>query len=516
MNRSKLTPLVNVIILGCVTTLAPAVAAPLGTAFTFQGRLTDGFVPANAQYDFVFRLYDAATLGSQIGSDVTVGNLMVTDGLFTTSLDFGVSALDGNARWLEIAVRPGASSGAYSTLSPRQALTATPYALYALNGGLWEQDGTAITNTNTGFVGVNRATKVTNAEYFGVQAPVSSGYGGMYIATDGDALPFYGYDTPSHNAWTQLSGADGKWQLYTDGVARVSVTSDGDVGIGDSTPDARLQVATSSGNAIHASATDAFSYGVYATGVSAGVRGESGASGGAGVYGQNNTNGGAGVEGHTSATGASGVAGYGNFGTGVYGQTANGWAIYGSNGGSNTTGYAGYFNGRVHVQGTLSKNSGSFKIDHPLDPANKYLSHSFVESPDMMNVYNGVVVLEADGTATIALPEWFQVLNRDFRYQLTAIGAPAPNLYIAQEVENNQFVIAGGAPNQKVSWQVTGIRQDPWAEAHRIQVEEEKVGAERGLYLNPELYGADASLSVDRATHDLAKRAPQDAPATAR
>ncbi|MDQ7029822.1 MAG: hypothetical protein Q9O62_08615 [Ardenticatenia bacterium] len=109
-----------------------AIAAPVGTAFTYQGRLTDGGSPANGAYDFQFKLYDAATGGSQVGSTVTKDDVAVSDGLFTVDLDFGSGAFDGNARWLEIGVRPGGSTGAYTTLSPRQALTATPYALFAL------------------------------------------------------------------------------------------------------------------------------------------------------------------------------------------------------------------------------------------------------------------------------------------------------------------------------------------------------------------------------------------------
>jgi hypothetical protein len=157
-------------------------------------------------------------------------------------------------------------------------------------------------------------------------------------------------------------------------------------------------------------------------------------------------------------------------------------------------------NGDVNIRGRVSKGGGSFKIDHPLDPANKYLYHSFVESPDMMNIYNGVATLNAHGTATIALPDFFEALNRDFRYQLTSIGRSQPGLYIAKEISGNRFEVAGGKPGGKVSWQVTGIRQDAYANAHRIPVEEEKPPKEQGHYLYPELFEkpqvADAQLSA--------------------
>jgi hypothetical protein len=158
--------------------------------------------------------------------------------------------------------------------------------------------------------------------------------------------------------------------------------------------------------------------------------------------------------------------------------------------------YAGVFDGNVEVNGTLSKSGGSFKIDHPLDPANKYLFHSFVESPDMKNIYDGVTVLDGSGEAVIKLPDWFTALNRDFRYQLTALGSPGPNLYIAEEISGNQFRIAGGGAGMKVSWQVTGIRQDAYANAYRIPVEEAKPAREVGMYRHPELYGQPAEKKI--------------------
>ena len=114
----------------------------------------------------------------------------------------------------------------------------------------------------------------------------------------------------------------------------------------------------------------------------------------------------------------------------------------------------------------------------------------------MKNVYDGVALLDGNGEAWVELPEWFETLNRDFRYQLTPIGEPAPSLYVAQEIMGNRFQIAGGNPGMKVSWQITGIRQDPYAEEHRVLVEEEKSPRERGRYVNPEVYGMPENLRI--------------------
>jgi hypothetical protein len=115
-------------------------------------------------------------------------------------------------------------------------------------------------------------------------------------------------------------------------------------------------------------------------------------------------------------------------------------------------------------------------------------------------------VLDANGEAVVALPDWFGAINRDFRYQLTCIGGFAP-VYIAEEIANNQFKIAGGKSGMKISWQVTGIRQDAWANAHRIPVEVEKSERERGYYIHPELYGAPEEKGIEWARHpQLMKR----------
>ena len=134
---------------------------------------------------------------------------------------------------------------------------------------------------------------------------------------------------------------------------------------------------------------------------------------------------------------------------------------------------AGFFQGDVHVNGTLTKAAGSFRIDHPLDPEHKYLSHSFVESPDMMNIYNGNITTDKSGNATIVLPAYFEALNRDFRYQLTVLGQFAQAI-VSEKIRSNSFKIRTDKPNTEVSWQVTGIRRDKYAEENRIKVESDK------------------------------------------
>lgn len=197
-----------------------------------------------------------------------------------------------------------------------------------------------------------------------------------------------------------------------------------------------------------------------------------------------------GLHGLSNSPTASGVYGENtSAGFGVAGRSNGaGKAVYGDN--TNASGYAGYFNGNVRIVGSCCQAAtGSFQIDDPLDPANKVLNQAAVQSSEMMSIYSGNATLDSKGEAWVQMPDWFQAVNQDFRYQLTAIGAPGPNLYIAQEIKDNRFQIAGGAPNSKVSWQVTGTRSDAYARQNPIQVEQPKPPSEQGKYLYPQLYG---------------------------
>ena len=173
---------------------------------------------------------------------------------------------------------------------------------------------------------------------------------------------------------------------------------------------------------------------------------------------------------------SSGAAGYGIYATGGVG-------------GVGVAAYAGYFDGNIEVTGTVFGSAKDFKIDHPLDPANKYLVHTSVESSEMMNIYSGNVVTDELGIATVTLPDWFQAENGDFRYQLTVLGGRFAQAIVSKEIVKNQFTISTNASNVKVSWQITAVRQDNYAKVHPLVVEQEKPATERGFYQNPELFG---------------------------
>lgn len=194
--------------------------------------------------------------------------------------------------------------------------------------------------------------------------------------------------------------------------------------------------------------------------------------------------------------------------TAVWAETTNGFTALDAR---KPGGLAAYFNGNISVTGTVAKGGGSFKIDHPLDPQNKYLYHSFVESPDMKNIYDGVVTTDAKGYATVTLPEWFDTLNRDFRYQLTVLDEDDADSFVmakvVRKIKGNQFTLRTSAPNVEVSWMVTGIRQDDFANAHRIPVEQDKEPENRGLYLYPEEAGVAKERGIDFQRYERMRKA---------
>jgi hypothetical protein len=328
---------------------------------------------------------------------------------------------------------------------------------------------------------------------------VATGAGGRGVTanasgTNGSAVAGYGV-APG----TAVNGVYGESQSVSGiGVKGVATAPDGTgTGVyGQSTSGTGVRGESGSnigvlGHSVGGTGVEAVSqdgYAVFATsqfGPSA-VRGETAGSGDAVV-------GSAGV--------GAGVFGLATTGVGVYGFSATGNGMYGVTHGA--SGYSGFFEGGLGVRvdgnlattGVLSKGSGTFRIDHPQDPANRFLVHSFVESPEMKNVYDGVIVCDANGEAVVELPSYFEALNRTFRYQLTCVGKPSV-VYIADEITDGRFRIAGGLPGLKVSWMITGVRQDVFAEANPVVVEPDKSDADRGMFLHPELFGHDETRRI--------------------
>ena len=175
-----------------------------------------------------------------------------------------------------------------------------------------------------------------------------------------------------------------------------------------------------------------------------------------------------------SSTGSSNTN---NFGVSGYAQGGSlNVGLYGEAGGNTGTKFAGYFFGDVFVignvqaTGAISGSAKNFKIDHPLDPKNKDLVFTSIESNEMLNIFSGNASTDANGYATVTLPEYFEASNKDFRYQLTVIGSFAQAI-ISEKLTGNKFVIQTNQPNIEVSWQVTGVRADKWANENRIEAE---------------------------------------------
>ncbi len=292
--------------------------AAQGTAFTYQGQLKDtGGKPITGTCDFQFGLWDALSGGIQVAGPVTP-TVLVTEGLFNALVDFGAPAFDGNARWLAVAVKCSGDP-AFTPLSPRQALTPAPYALYALTaarlpwGASWSGSGTGTgLSLSGGAIGL-----YGNGSLYGVQGQAASSGTGVYgtapitgvagLATADDSIGVYG-----------RSNATSGYGLY--GYAPIGTAG------------------------VYGRSGANFGYGLYghataATGASRGVYGLSDSTSGYGVYGQGNT----GVYGYTSSDNGYAVRGFATAGSGTYGvygssSSTSGYGVYGSSQGTGVYG----------------------------------------------------------------------------------------------------------------------------------------------------------------------------------
>ena len=516
------------------------------TEFTYQGKLSDTGMQSPT-YDFEFRLCalenDCTTpLATQQRSGVSVFG-----GVFTVNLDFSATLFPGADRWLEIAVKRPMEVN-YTTLLPRQKINSAPYSIKSLFandanllGGLAASEYVTTSSIGNSFIRNSTTLQTGNFNIsgdgfvggnfgIGTTSPLSK----LTVRTLTDNAGLVHSDgTISVGSYVGGSAFGGWYGTYSNhplhfftnnSVSRMTITQSGDVGIGTTVPQSRLTLQTPTNSYGFLQIDGTVNFGSYIGSASGTPLGgwfgtrtnhplhfftnsslprmtiTQGGFVGIGttaptslldVVGSNS-----GISGRTTDGSGIGVFGEGFIGVnGVSLRTTNSVAVYGDNAGSNTVGHAGFFDGRVTVLGNLSKSGGSFKIDHPLDPANKYLYHSFVESPDMMNIYNGNVTTDASGEAVVTMPEYFAALNRDFRYQLTVIGQFAQAI-VAEEIKDNSFKIRTDKPNVKVSWMVTGIRQDVYANENRIPVEEDKPATERGFYLYPKGFNQPTEKSV--------------------
>lgn len=179
--------------LGMSCAATAAYGGDVGTAFTYQGRLTDNGAAANGLYDFQFRLFTGEfPFGFAVGSPVTLDNVSVTNGLFTAALDFG-NLFPGEERWLDISVRPGASAGAYTTLAPRQELTPAPYAIgLALPYTAAHASTAPLVNLDQ--TGAGPALTLSADAGHALSAQTSAGGEAVYAQTTGGGIPVYGYN----------------------------------------------------------------------------------------------------------------------------------------------------------------------------------------------------------------------------------------------------------------------------------------------------------------------------------
>ena len=340
-----------------------------------------------------------------------------------------------------------------------------------------------------GFLGL-----VNNESGFGLWAENQDedGYGAMLVGSDGTA-----YTLNNHSAGIAASGDDGIFAIGGNsstgigiiaggsGVTVVSVPTEGAGGAFTGQHGVYGKSSNSSGVGVVGVGNDGSNYytnssgsggaftgfhGVYAAATNSSAGTAVIGVGNGGSYYLNSEGGGGAFTGTTYGISAwnqqSGAAVYGN-------ATGGGWAIYGQ--------------GNLGITG-----SKSFVIDHPLDPENKILKHYCIESPEVLNLYRGITVLDHEGIAQVELPEYFTALNINFSYNLTAIGKPAPDIFIKEEIDKNgKFTIAGGMANQKISWVVYAERNDAYLQQNpeSKEVEIEKKDKNKGKYLMPQLYG---------------------------
>ncbi|HNS12874.1 MAG TPA: hypothetical protein PKM97_09705 [Bacteroidia bacterium] len=403
-----------------------------------------------------------SSFGNDIWKDIIAGNVGIGTSTPTHRLDVQHASPAPNTGILNVT----------ATQSPLSYSDA--YAVYGANDvDDWHGIGGVFRG---GYQGVSGTVEPTGSQYYHGLYGSTFGGSGTNIGAFGysDQVGVYGGGTGSGTGRTSYYGSSFLECIGVEGSGQVNSTTNG------------------------------ISYGVVGTATSGGSKNNTGIFGYArGAMGTNARNWGVlGVsDDPTSATGLLGISDPGSAGSnghGIEGDVLSGAdqvAIFGYTVGSTVADYAGYFLGNIYAT-SASSGIKAFKIDYPLDPENKYLIHSSVESNEMLNMYSGNITTDAQGYAVVLLPEYFETLNKDFRYQFTCINEFAQAI-VGEKIHNNQFTIRTDKPNVEVSWMVTGVRHDPLANKYRIQDLVDKPESEKGTYLTPELYGK----TIEQATH---------------
>ena len=305
-------------------------AADVGTAFMYQGHLSNGGSPAEGEYDFEFRLFDDPSGPGQVGLTITAEDIAIDAGTFTVPLDFDSGIFTGDARWLEIGVRPGPETGAFTTLNPRQELTPTPYALYALNGpgssGFWAANGNDIYNGNSGSVGIGTTGPVEKLDVrAGTSPDAPFAAAGQWTIFGSGGIGQHGIlgQTADSERWGGVFyNSNSNIEVDIAGPTYGLIVKSGNVGIGTISPIATLQVVRAADSSADFAIAGSNPDGIGVQGSSGdgyGVVGLGGGTGGIGVYG--------------------------------WGMEADTIGVFGA--GFNENSYGGYFNGRGFFAGNV-------------------------------------------------------------------------------------------------------------------------------------------------------------------
>ena len=474
------------------------------------------------------------TVTGGTGVVATTGNIVATAGSITanssiTAVLGNIVATTGNITATAGSVSAGASMAATTTISAGQGITSSSGNITALSGDLVTLNGTVVgkqltisigPNTLNGTLSVGGTISWTGGSSGNANTAYSErrqwdgGATNLVAATGRTSLGLGTMATQNSNSVSITGGsitgvtfpADLRWDGGS--TSLVAATGRTSLGLGSMAllnssaitahliPNSDVSIDLGSASkrwqdifVKHLKVEETSSIGfspveVLMTGTNPVVAmyvSKSGTSSAVAIYGTGTFRGVEGVCGGGST--AAGVYGHApTDGRGVYGLTDTGVGVWGK--ATNAAGYGGYFEGKTHVQGVFTATTKTFKIDHPLDPENKFLYHNSIESPEMRTVYYGRATT-FNGVVSIDLPEWWTALNgadkTEYNYLLTPIGKWA-KLFISKEIENNQFEVSSLDGDCTFSWTISAIRHDDFAESNRVQIEEEKTQEEKDRY----------------------------------